>query len=193
MTVAVYMQVDRFFPPEVAQRVEINKWLSSNKIPSSSVQWFIDREDKLEFQQLSTDIQNGSITSVVMYSLEQGFNSLAAITAALENLASKGVAFASVSQGIDFKPDSMHSAASLLKVSLELANHHRLVRQKIGIEKAQAKGLYKGKKPGSTKPGVDIKRVVRLKEKGWSAKRIAKKMGIAESTVFRYLQIYRKQ
>ena len=51
MTVAVYMQVDRFFPPEIIQRTAIQKWLAQNKIAHSSVQWFIDREAKTEFKQ----------------------------------------------------------------------------------------------------------------------------------------------
>jgi DNA invertase Pin-like site-specific DNA recombinase len=71
ITVAVYMQVDRFFPPEIIQRTAIQKWLAQNKIAHSSVQWFIDREAKTEFKQMSEDIKNGSIQTVVMYSLEQ--------------------------------------------------------------------------------------------------------------------------
>jgi hypothetical protein len=106
---------------------------------------------------------------------------------------SKEMSFASVSQNIFLDKDSLGPAVSLLNVAFKLADHHKRVRQKIGIEKAKAKGLYKGKKPGATKPGVDIKKAVRWKARGWSAKRIAVKLGVAESTVFRYLRIQREK
>lgn len=193
MTTAVYMQVDRFFPPEITQRTAINKWLSDHKITHSSVQWFVDREDKTEFQQLLKDIDNESIKTVVLYSLEQAYPSLKSITEALNSLASKGVSFASVSQKIFHNQDSIEDAANLLAYALGLAAHYKRMKQRIGIEKAQAKGLYKGKKAGVTKPNFDPKKIPRWKARGWSAKRIAKKLGCAESTVFRYLRTYRQK
>ena len=191
MTTAVYLQVDRFFPSEITQRTAVNKWLAENKIAHSSVQWFVDREDKTEFHQLSKDIENGSIKTVVIYSLEQAFTSITSITAAIADFASKNIEFASVSQGISFGQESIKSAHALLTVVLNLANHHYKARQQQGIEKARAKGLYKGKKPGSMKPGFDPKKVLLWKQRGWSGKRIAKKLKIAESTVWRYLRIQR--
>lgn len=192
MVVAVYMQVARFFPPEIIQRTAINKWLYEHKIAHSSVQWFVDREDKTEFFQLSRDIERGAVRTVVLHSLEQAFTSINSITEAIGNFASKDITFVSVSQNIWFDPVSIKSAHSLLTVVFGLAEHHRRVRQKIGIEKAQAKGLYKGKKPGATKPAVDIKKALRWKARGWSAKRIAKKLGVSESSVFKYLRLSRK-
>lgn len=193
MTVAVYMQVDRFFPPEVTQRTAINKWLADHKITHSSVQWFIDREDKTEFQQLLKDIDNGTIKTVVLYSLEQAYPSLKSITEALNLLASKDVSFASVSQNISLNQDSIEEAANLLTYALGLAAKYKRMKQRIGIEKAQAKGLYKGKKAGSVKPKFDPKKIPRWKTRGKSAKWIANKLGCAESTVFRYLRTYRQK
>jgi len=189
MTVAVYLQVDRFFPSEIEQRGVIHKWLAQNKIDHSAIQWFIDREDKTELEQLNRDIDNGAVKTLVMYSLEQAFTSIASITSAIAVFASKNMSFASVSQDISFDQESIKSAHSILTVILTLADHHKRVRQKIGIEKAQAMGLYKGKKPGSTKPGFDPKKILRWKARGWTAKRIAKKLGVAESTVFRHLRL----
>ena len=191
MTVAVYLLVNKFFPSEVIQRAAINRWLAENKIAHSSVQWFIDREDKTEFEQLSKDIENGSIQTVVMYSLEQAFTSISSITDAIHRFASKNMAFASVSQGIAFDQESIMSAHALLTVVLNLANHHYKVRQQQGIEIARAKGLYKGKAPGSTKPGFNPKKILVWRNRGWNAKRIAQKLGVAESTVFRYMRIMR--
>jgi DNA invertase Pin-like site-specific DNA recombinase len=192
-TVAVYMQVDRFFPPEVIQRAGIQKWLMQNKIVPSSVHWFVDRESKSEFQQMSEDIQNGSIQTLVLYSLEQAFTSIATITDAIAVLASKDIAIVVISQDIFFDSESIKSAHSLLNVVLNLADHYKRMRQRQGIEQAQAKGLYKGKKPGATKPGFDPKKIARWRLRGWSAKRIADKLGVCESTVWRYIRIQREK
>lgn len=193
MTTAVYLQVDRFFPNEIKQRDAVNKWLAENKIKPSSIQWYIDREEKTEFKQLSEDIKNGAIRTFVIYSLEQAFTSISAITAAIAEFSAKGMTFASVSQGISFDPESIKSAHAILTVVLNLANHHYKVRQQQGIEIARAKGLYKGKKPGATKPGFEPKKVLRWRKRGWTGKRIAKKLGVAESTVWRYLRIQREK
>lgn len=193
MTTAVYLQVDRFFPNEIKQRDAVNKWLAENKIKPSSIQWYIDREEKTEFKQLSEDIKNGAIRTFVIYSLEQAFTSISAITAAIAEFSAKGMTFASVSQGISFDKESIKSAHAILTVVLNLANHHYKVRQQQGIEIARAKGLYKGKKPGATKPGFEPKKVLRWRKRGWTGKRIAKKLGVAESTVWRYLRIQREK
>lgn len=191
MITAVYLQVDRFFVPEIKQRDAVNKWLAANKIKPSSVQWYIDREEKTEFKQLSEDVKNGAIRTFVIYSLEQAFTSISSITAAIADFASKDMEFVSISQGISFDSESIKSAQSLLTVVLNLSNHYYKIRQQQGIEIARAKGLYKGKKPGATKPGFDPKKILRWRQRGWSGKRIAKKLGCAESTVWRYLRILR--
>jgi len=193
VTVAVYLQVSRFFPPEITQRAAINQWLADNSIAHSSVQWFIDREDKTEFQQLSKDINNRTIKTVVLFSLEQAYTSLKSITEALNLLASKGIGFTAVSQNICFHENGIGSAANLLTHALGLADRYKRMKQRIGIEQAQAKGLYKGKKPGSVKPKFDPKKIPRWKARGKSAKWISKKLGCAESTVFRYMRMFREK
>lgn len=189
MTVAVYLQVSRFFPHEISQRAAIQQLLTQSDIAPSSVHWFIDREDKSEFQQLSKDIEVGAIRTLIIYSIEQAYTSLASIKEALGLMAVKEMSFAAVSQNIYFDKHSISSAVSLLSISLELASTYQKMRQKQGIDQARAKGLYKGKKPGATKPGFDPKKILRWKARGWNAKRIAVKLGVAESTVFRYLRI----
>lgn len=193
MTTAVYMQVNRYFPSEIIQRSAIQQLLNESKILPSSVQWFIDRESKSDFEQLMTDIKNGSIQTVILYSLEQAFPSIASITDAFKWFSSKNMGFASVSQNIYFDQKSIRPATALLSSVLGLADHYQRMRQSEGIAKAKAKGLYRGKKPGSLKPGVDIKKVLRLRERGYNAKRIAKKLGLSESTVYRYFRISPKK
>lgn len=189
MTVAVYMQVNRFFPSEVVQRGVIYNWLAQNKIDRLPIQWFIDRESKSEFQQLSEDIKNGSIRTFVIFSLEQAYPSLASITAAFELFTSKNMSFSVASQNMFFDQTNIKSATLLLNTALSLSDHYYRIKQAEGIAKAREKGLYRGKKPGAIKPGVDIKKVSRLRERGFTAKRIAKKIGVCESTVYRYFRM----
>ena len=189
MTVAVYLQVNRFFPAEIAQRTAINKWLNENKIAHSSVQWFIDREDKTELEQLRKDITKGSIRTFVIFSLEQAYPSLASITAAFELFTSKNMSFSVASQNMSFDQTNIKSATLLLNAALSLSDYHYRIKQAEGIAKAREKGLYRGKKPGAIKPGVDMKKVSRLRERGFTAKRIAKKIGVCESTVYRYFRM----
>jgi DNA invertase Pin-like site-specific DNA recombinase len=192
-TTAVYLLVNPYFPSEVIQRASVNKWLAEHNVKPSSVQWFVDRDTKTEFQQLSKDIKSGFIQTFVIYSLEQAFTSIASITAAIAEFSSKNITFVSVSQGISFDSESIKSAHSLLTVVLNLATSYYKVRQQQGIEIARAKGLYKGKKPGATKPGFEPKKILRWRQRGWSGKRIAKKLNCAESTVWRYLRILQKK
>ncbi len=189
MTVAVYLLVNRFFPAEIAQRTAINKWLNENKIAHSSVQWFIDREDKTELEQLRKDITKGSIRTFVIFSLEQAYPSLASITAAFELFTSKNMSFSVASQNMSFDQTNIKSATLLLNAALSLSDYHYRIKQAEGIAKAREKGLYRGKKPGAIKPGVDMKKVSRLRERGFTAKRIAKKIGVCESTVYRYFRM----
>lgn len=193
MTVAVYMQINRFFPSEIIQRTAIQKWLAQNKTAQSSVQWFIDREDKSEFQQMSDDIEHGAVEMVVMYSLEQAFPSIDSIKDAFALLAAKNTAFAVVSQGMFFEARSIKSVQLLLSVVSELAWHHYKVRHAKGVAEGQAKGRYKGRKPGSLKPGVDLKKVLRLHERGYKAERIAKRVGVTVCTIYRYIRVYSKK
>ena len=189
MTTAVYLQVNRFFPPEITQRACIQQILAKAKIAPSSVQWFIDRESKSEFQQLSEDIKNGSIQAIILYSLEQAYPSLASITAAFELFTSKNMSFSVASQNMSFDQTNIKSATLLLNAALSLSDYHYRIKQAEGIAKAREKGLYRGKKPGAIKPGVDMKKVSRLRERGFTAKRIAKKIGVCESTVYRYFRM----
>lgn len=55
-------------------------------------------------------------------------------------------------------------------------------RQKEGIAKAKAKGVYRGRKPSVTKQEVD-----QLKQDGLSITEIAKKLDVTRQTVYRYL------
>jgi DNA invertase Pin-like site-specific DNA recombinase len=58
----------------------------------------------------------------------------------------------------------------------------RRERQREGIERAKAAGVYKGRKPS-----VDVKPVRELREQGLGGSAIAKRLGIGRASVYRAL------
>ena len=61
----------------------------------------------------------------------------------------------------------------------------RRERQRVGIEAAKERGVYLGRKPGTTKGKP--KRAKALAEHGLTHKEIAEALGVSRRTVIRYL------
>jgi len=75
--------------------------------------------------------------------------------------------------------------AALLLGLAEIEWEFRKERQQAGIEVARKKGVYRGRKPGTTKGKPE--RAKELKDKGLSPGEIATALGVSERTVFRYV------
>ena len=75
--------------------------------------------------------------------------------------------------------------ASVLFAIAEIEREQTRERQAAGIEVAKAKGIYKGRKKGTTK--AKPKRAKELQAQGLKPPEIAKALGITDRTVFRYL------
>ena len=73
------------------------------------------------------------------------------------------------------------SSSVLAEIELE----YRAERQAAGIEVAKKKGIYKGRKKGTTKG--EPERARELKAKGLKVVEIAQAMGTSKRTVQRYL------
>jgi len=67
----------------------------------------------------------------------------------------------------------------------EMEQEYRRERQAAGIAAAKRKGVYRGRKKGTTK--VQPSRVQQLRARGLTAPEIATALGIHPRTVFRYL------
>ena len=97
-------------------------------------------------------------------------------------LKSKGVDLKATEQPIDTSTAAGKAFLDMLGVFAEFETNLRKERQAEGIEKAKAKGVYKGRKPV-----IDPAEVKSLKAKGYGATRIAKVMGIGRASVYRLL------
>ena len=100
----------------------------------------------------------------------------------------KDIRFVSVSQQFDFAgiTGKMIAAIFLAFAELELLNIRE--RQAAGIAAAKERGVYKGRKPGAVKAGVDPNKAIKLRERGFTQKEIAKNLGVSLSSVKRYLK-----
>ncbi len=91
----------------------------------------------------------------------------------------------STSQQIDFSGSLGKILAAVLLGIAEMEQELRRERQAVGIKAAKARGIYIGRKSGTTKGKPD--RARKLKAQGLTASEIAKSIGVSERTVFRYL------
>jgi len=197
MTIAVYMRVSTTDQNTDGQKMEINKWIQGNGIDPKQVQWYIDKVsgatlERPELEQLRKDVFNGAIKTVVVYRLDRLSRNMQDGVNILCDWCEKGVRIVSTSQQIDFSgiTGKMMAAIIFAIAQMELGNIKD--RQTAGIAAAKQRGVYKGRKPGAIKAGVNLKKVAQLREKGFTQEEIARAMGISLSSVGRYLKRLQK-
>jgi DNA invertase Pin-like site-specific DNA recombinase len=101
----------------------------------------------------------------------------------VSQLARKGVSFRCLQQsGVDTSTSTGKLLLGMLAAIAEFETDIRKERQREGIERARAAGVYKGRKPS-----VDVAAVRQLRESGVSPTVIAKQLGIGRASVYRAL------
>ncbi len=190
MTIAAYVRVSHRTQKTDSQESEIKKWIEGNGIDPEKVTWFIDKEsgktlDRPQFKRLQQAIFKGEAKTVVVYKLDRISRRLKDGVNTLADWCDRGVRVVIVTQAIDLSgPVGRMIAAVLLGLS-EVELEFRRERQTAGIEVAKQRGVYRGRKPGTTKGKPD--RARELRDKGLNVTEIATAMGTSERTVFRYL------
>ena len=91
----------------------------------------------------------------------------------------------SVTQQLDFNGPQGKLIAALLLGIAEMEQETRRERQRAGIEAAKERGVYLGRKVGTTK--AKPQRAHKLRDKGLTHEEIATAMGVSRRTVIRYL------
>jgi DNA invertase Pin-like site-specific DNA recombinase len=185
---AVYVRVSTIGQNEAGQRREIQRWLDGNGI--TDVRWFVDKAtgDNLNrpaFEKMQSAIFHGEVKTVVIWKLDRLSRSLRDGIAVLCDWCDRGMRVVSVTQQIDFNGTIGKMVASVLLGVAEMEQQTRKERQKAGIEAAKERGVYIGRKQGTTngKP----QRARELREKGLTHNEIAESLGVSRRTVFRYL------
>jgi DNA invertase Pin-like site-specific DNA recombinase len=101
----------------------------------------------------------------------------------IAKLAAKGVGFRALQQsGVDTTTSTGKLTLAILGAVAEFETDLRKERQREGIEKAKAAGIYKGRKPS-----VARDQVAALKAEGLGATEIAKRLGVGRASVYRVM------
>jgi DNA invertase Pin-like site-specific DNA recombinase len=174
-----------------SQRAELEAWLKRHR--HKGVQWFEDHDSGASlqrdaFQKLQADIFAGTITTVVVWKLDRLARSLKEGVNVLADWCQRGVRVIAVTQQIDLSGPVGHLIASLLFGIAEIELQHVKERQAIGITLARKRGVYTGRKAGTTK--VAPSRARALKKQGFTIGEIAKALGVKERTVYNYLSCF---
>ena len=191
-TTAVYVRVSTTSQNEAGQRREITRWLKGNGVDDA--RWFVDKEtgdhlDRRAFQELQKAIFSGEVHSVVCWKLDRLSRSLRDGINVLCDWCDRGLRVVSVTQQIDFNGTVGKMIASVLFAVAEMEQETRRERQRAGIEAAKERGVYQGRKPGSTK--AKPQRARQLREKGLTLNEIAASLAVSRMTVCRYLSTRR--
>lgn len=122
---------------------------------------------------------------LVVTRLDRLARSASDLHAIVAKLSAKGVGFKCLQQGgMDTTTSTGKLLLGVLASIAEFETDIRKERQREGIEKAKANGIYKGRKPS-----VDAAAVRALHNEGVGPSRIAKQLGIGRASVYRVLAV----
>jgi DNA invertase Pin-like site-specific DNA recombinase len=189
MSIGVYIRVSSPKGQKTdSQRAELEAWLKRRR--QKGVQWFEDRDSATNFQReafqkLQAAIFAGKITTVVVWKLDRLARSLKEGVNVLADWCQRGVRVIAITQQIDLSGPVGHLIASLLFGIAEIELQHAKERQAIGIALARKRGVYAGRRSGTTKAAPSRARA--LKKQGLTIGEIAKALGVKERTVYNYL------
>jgi DNA invertase Pin-like site-specific DNA recombinase len=171
-----------------SQRAELEAWLKRHRMKAA--QWFEDRDSATNmrreaFQELQAAIFAGKITTVIVWKLDRLARSLKEGVNVLADWCKRGVRVIAITQQIDLSGPVGHLIASLLFGIAEIELQHSKERQAIGIALAKKRGIYTGRKSGTTKAAPSRARA--LKNQGLKVSEIAAALGVKERSVYHYL------
>ena len=187
--VGAYLRISTVGQNEAGQRREVQRWLDGNGITSDQVRWYTDIEsrdhlDRPGFKRLQRDIFDGTVRTVVVYKLDRISGSLRDGVVTLSDWLERGVRFVAVTQMFDFSGTIGQMVAALLFGISQMEQETRRERQAAGIAAAKERGVYRGRKPGSTKASRE--RVLELRQTGLTVAEVAAACGISRRSVLRY-------
>lgn len=121
--------------------------------------------------------------TLVVTRLDRFARSLTDLYALLERLTGRGVAFHCLRQSIDTATSTGKLTLAILGAVAEFENDLRRERQRDGIEKAKARGVYQGRRVS-----IDREAVHRLIGEGLSVGTIARQLDISRTSIYRIIE-----
>lgn len=191
MKTAAYIRVSTTGQNLEGQRREIERWILGNVAGPEKVIWFEDRAtgnntNRPGFKALQKAVFHGEVQTVIVYKLDRVSRSLIDGLTTIQGWLEKGVRLVSTSQQFDFSGSTGKLIASVLFSVAEMEQETRRERQQAGIAVAKERGIYKGRKKGTTKGSQ--KRALELQRQGLTVSEISNVMGVSRQTVYRYLK-----
>ncbi|WGZ92672.1 MAG: recombinase family protein [Candidatus Thiothrix putei] len=107
----------------------------------------------------------------------------------MHQLDQKGVSLEVLDDPVDVKSELGKAILPILAIFAEIETKNRKQRQTAGIEKAKAKGVYKGRKPTAMSQQADAKKLL---DAGLSKSKIAKMLNVSEASIYRMLPAQEK-
>jgi len=145
------------------------------KVSGTSTQGRTQLKDCLEF------VREGD--ELVITRIDRLARSILDLQLIVKELSEKGVTLTATEQPISTKDATSKCFLDMLGVFSEFETNLRFERQKDGIAKAKAKGVYKGRRPT-----IDADQIKQLKSEGLGATAIAKRLKIHRDSVYRILK-----
>jgi DNA invertase Pin-like site-specific DNA recombinase len=189
--VAAYVRVSTTGQNESGQRAEIERWIGGQGIDPANVRWYVDKKSgetlkRPAFDKLQADVFAGDVGTVVVFKLDRLSRSLRDGINTLAGWCEQGIRVVATSQQLDFNGSVGQLLAAVLFAVAQMEQETRRERQRVGIDAAKKRGVYRGRKPGTTK--ATPARAAKLRDKGNTADEIAASLGVSRNTVFRYLR-----
>ena len=189
-TVAAYVRISTDDQNTDGQTAELQKWLDRSGINPDAVDWFIDKQsgktlNRDGFKRMQARIGAGEIQTVVVYKLDRLTRSLRDGINLMADWAERGIRVVSVTQQIDVSGVLGQTLAAVLLGFAQIELEYRAERQAAGIREAKRRGVYKGRKAGTTKATPD--RARDLRNRGLQIDEIATALGCSVRTIHRYL------
>ena len=194
MTIAAYCRVSSRHQKADSQVAEIKKWLDAHGYDASQVVWYMDKQtgktlQRPEFERLQRDIFGGKVGTVIVWKLDRLSRRLRDGVNVLADWCERGLKIVVITQQIELNGAVGRMIAALLLGLAEIELEYRQERQAAGIEVAKRKGIYKGRKKGTTK--AEPARARHLRSEGMTVAEIATALGTNKRTVQRYLKAVR--
>ena len=171
-----------------SQRAEVEAWINRQRIKRA--RWFEDRESATNlqrdaFKKLQDAIFAGEIDTVVVWKLDRLARNLKEGVNVLADWCQRGVRVIAITQQIDLSGPVGNLIASLLFGIAEIELQHSKERQAIGIALAKKRGVYTGRRLGTTKAMPARARALRKQK--LTIPEIAQALGVKQRTVYNYL------
>jgi DNA invertase Pin-like site-specific DNA recombinase len=172
-----------------SQRAELEAWAKRQRL--KRVEWFEDRETgkhlhRPAFQKMQAAIFAGSIDTVIVWKLDRLARNLKDGINTVADWCQRGIRVVSITQQIDLNGPVGQLIAGVLFGIAQIEHQHIRERQAIGIAAAKKRGVYTGRKEGTTK--APPARARALRRQGLTVPEIAQALGVKQRTVFNYLR-----